>query len=148
MSQFQRLGLVPLTLLSRGATAFLGLQQLIEFLPQIIQGGEARRAVLPGCAQLILDEGFALADQLKTLLMVLQPLLEDRARSPQFFGPAIERLGFIDLVAAWIAEAEESVRLALKGPVPVGGRSGAGVGPPGRPVLCCANAPGVDAGHG
>ena len=69
--QFQRLGLVPLTLLSRGAAAFLGLQQLIEFLTQIIEGGKARRAVLPGRAQLILDEGFALTDQLKTLLMVL-----------------------------------------------------------------------------
>ena len=53
--------------------------------------------------------------------MVLQPLLKDRARSPQFFGPAIERLGFIDLVAAWVSEAEESVRLALKSLVPVGG---------------------------
>ena len=80
--QFQRHGLVPLMLVSCVATAFLGLQQLIEFLPQIIQGGEACWAVLPGCAQLILDEGFALVDQLKTSLMVLQPLLKDRARSP------------------------------------------------------------------
>ena len=70
---------------------------------------------------MIFDEGFARVDQLKPLLMVLQPLLKDRARSPQFFGPAIERLGFIDLVAAWVCEAEQSVRLALKSLVPVGG---------------------------
>ena len=72
-------GKSPSTLLSSIATALLGLQQLLEFLPQIIQGGEPCVAVLPGRAQLIVDEGFAFRDQLKTLLMVLQALLEDRA---------------------------------------------------------------------
>jgi hypothetical protein len=30
-------------------------------------------------------------------------------------------LGFIHLVSAWVAKAEESIRLALKDPVSVGG---------------------------
>ena len=77
--QFQRTGLILSTLQSRVATALLGLQQLFELLPQLIQGGESCLVVLPFRAQLILDKRFALSDQLKTLLMVLKPLLEDRA---------------------------------------------------------------------
>ena len=119
--KFQRTGLILSAWKPRSSAALLGLQQFLEFLPQITQGRESCCAVLPLRSQLILNEGFALSDQLKTLLMMLKPLLKNGARSPQFFGTAVQRLGLIHLISAGIAKAEKSIRLALKRTMSFGG---------------------------
>ena len=87
--KFQRTGLILSALKPRSPAALLGLQKFLEFIPQVMQGRESCFAVLPLRSQLILDEGFALSDQLKTLLMVFKPLLKNGARPPQFFGTAV-----------------------------------------------------------
>ena len=72
--EFQRLRLACLRFPTRSCPPG-GIEDLLEFTFEVIDGVQPGSGVLPGCPLKIFNEGFAPVDQRKPLAVMVDPLL-------------------------------------------------------------------------
>lgn len=91
-----------------------GGEQFIEFETQRLQSRQTLVHRFPIGSFKVIDEGSALINEVKALLVIGLPFFEDHDRPSQFSGLAIKRLRFIDLLSGWCGEAQDGICLFLQ----------------------------------
>ena len=96
------------------ATFASGRQQLLQFDLQFQQLSFTSVSFVPVCLHQIGQKAFAAIDQCQSLIVVDQPLLDQRNGSPQPLRPLVKLLGLVNAVPVRRGLAEDGIRLLLQ----------------------------------